>query len=518
MANGAILRGEVYWVCVDDSVGSEQQTGRPALIISGDKSNEKNPTVIVAYLTTGGFGNYSSVSVNYVGKPERVLCNQVRTIDKQRLTRYMGKLSEPEMRRVSGGLAVCMCIRTDVGAYDDVFEKEDNEEVIALKAELEMWKRSYDIAMTQLVELKVSSDIAMRMARRTPEPEPVVKEPEIKVLPKVEEPEPEKVEESPVVEESESEPERVEINTCTAEDLKRCGCTEVVAKTIIAGRPYMEVDDLRRIPGITSVGFGILKHKVCCVPVKVEEPEQKTEESVVVVEAEEPVKVVLDEPVLEVPKKVNINTATAKEIAEHLSIGRLYPSRIVTHRNKNGKFVDLEELKMVEGLSKKFYDQYKDLLTIGEPEAVLKQPEEPKVTAGKVNINTASAQEICDALGLSKTVCFSICGYRARNGLYKSIEELRQVPRFLESHWEKYKDMVTVGEIESEDEEPKSDKLNINTASLRDLMDVGFEKRAAALIVNERKKYGQFRSVDDLAGIPEISGKILRKLRDKLEV
>jgi mRNA interferase MazF len=335
MANGAILRGEVYWVCVDDSVGSEQQTGRPALIISGDKSNEKNPTVIVAYLTTGGFGNYSSVSVNYVGKPERVLCNQVRTIDKQRLTRYMGKLSEPEMRRVSGGLAVCMCIRTDVGAYDDVFEKEDNEEVIALKAELEMWKRSYDIAMTQLVELKVSSDIAMRMARR----EPVVKEVEIKVLPKVEE--------SPVVKEPEppkqpepdpEEPERVEINTCTAEDLKRCGCTEVVAKTIVAGRPYMEVDDLRRIPGITSVGFGILKHKICCVPVKVEEPEQKIEESEVVVEAEEPVEVVL-----EVPKKVNINTATSTEIMEHLGIGRFYPGKIVTHRNKNGNFVDLEE-------------------------------------------------------------------------------------------------------------------------------------------------------------------------------
>jgi DNA uptake protein ComE-like DNA-binding protein len=49
-------------------------------------------------------------------------------------------------------------------------------------------------------------------------------------------------------------------------------------------------------------------------------------------------------------------------------------------------------------------------------------------------------------------------------------------------------------------------------------MAVGFEKRAAALIVNERRKFGRFRSVDDLAEIPEITGKILRKLRDKLEV
>ena len=50
------------------------------------------------------------------------------------------------------------------------------------------------------------------------------------------------------------------------------------------------------------------------------------------------------------------------------------------------------------------------------------------------------------------------------------------------------------------------------------LMALGFEKRAAALIVNERKKHGNYRSVDELSEIPEISGKILRKLRDKLEV
>jgi competence ComEA-like helix-hairpin-helix protein len=75
--------------------------------------------------------------------------------------------------------------------------------------------------------------------------------------------------------------------------------------------------------------------------------------------------------------------------------------------------------------------------------------------------------------------------------------------------------MLTVGEPE---QEPESGKVNINTASMRELMEVGFEKRAAALIVNERKKFGRFRDLDDLAKIPEISGRILRKLRDNLEV
>lgn len=517
---------------LDDSAGSEIKTGRPAVVVSGDLSNEKEDSVIVAFITSGGFSSPYNVTVVSPDGKKRVLCRQLRTVDKSRLTRFEYKLSGPELIRVTGALAGSMCIPLAVKK-----DSKDSDEVIALKAECDMWKRSYDAAMNQLVELKVNSDLTLRMARVGYEYEESedfeeTEEAEVEETPVVEP----VVTEPPTEEPEQEEPERVEINTCTAEDLKRCGCTAVVATTIIAGRPYMSVEDLRRIPGITSVGFGILKHKICCVPVKVEEPkveepEQKIEESEVVVEAEEPVEVVL-----EVPKKVNINTATSTEIMEHLGIGRFYPGKIVTHRNKHGKFIDLEELKMVEGLSKGFYDQYKDMLTIGEDEQPKeqKQPEEPvktpeaaeetteKVVTEKVNINTASAGELHTKLDLSMTVCYSITGVRKRNGLYKSIEELRQVPRFTEFHWEKYKDMLTVGSENEDDgepdEEPKSDKLNINTASLRDLMDVGFEKRAAALIVNERKKFGRFRSVDDLAGIPEITGKILRKLRDKLEV
>ena len=142
MANGMILRGEVYWVCVDDSVGSEQQTGRPALIISGDTRNEKSATVIVAYMTMGGLSNNSAVRVNYSGKTERVLCDQLRTIDKQRLTRFLGKLSSSEMQRVSGGLLVTMCLNPDAKISEDLFERDNADEIVALKAEIEMWKRS----------------------------------------------------------------------------------------------------------------------------------------------------------------------------------------------------------------------------------------------------------------------------------------------------------------------------------------------------------------------------------------
>lgn len=516
---------------VDDSIGAEIQTGRPAVIISGDKANEISPTVIVAFITSQGNPHPHNVSIQMNGTLNRVKCDHLRTIAKERLTRFVCKLSKPEMVRVTGALATAQCI--PIRGPESTSQEKENKEIIALKAECEMWKRCYDAVMSQLVELKVSTDLTMRMARRM-EPEYVYEESEIED----EEQEP-VVEPEPVVEETVVEPEppkqpepeqeeekRVEINTCTIEELKRCGCTLDLAQKIMDNRPYMRVDELRVVDGVTGVAYGILKHKLCCVPVKVEESEQKTEESEVVVEDEEPVTVV-SEPTVE---KVEINTATPKDLMEKLRLPRTYAYSITGYRTKNGPYVSAEELLDVKCITPGILKNFIDRITINGEDAVLgevvvQKPEKvPVKVDGKVNINSASAQEICDALGLSKTVCYSIVGYRKREGLYKSIEDLLNVPRFSKNHFEKYKDLVTVGEEEPEpedepeDEEPKSDKVNINTASLRELMAVGFEKRAAALIVNERRKYGRFRSLDDLAEIPEITGKILRKLRDKLEV
>lgn len=377
MANGMILRGEVYWISLDDSAGSEIKTGRPAVVVSGDSANEKEDTVIVAFITSGGIPSPYNVSVVSPEGKKRVLCRQLRTVDKSRLTKFEYKLSAPEMIRVTGALAGSMCI--PLRTPESTAQEKENKEITALKAECEMWKRCYDVAMTQLVDLKVSSDLALRMARVGYEYEE---------SDETEEFEEAEVEETPVVEESP----------------------------------------------------------------KVEEKPEPEPENESVVEQEAPVvEPVVEEPV--VVKKVNINTASLREMAECFGTSMFYPNKISVHRKKNGLFVDLEELKLVEGLPKNFYERYAHLCTIGVEE-------QPPV-----------------------------------------VEELAPEPV-----------------VEPEEQEPKSDKVNINTANMYELMEVGFEKRAAALIVNERKKFGRFRSVDDLSEIPEITGKILRKLRDELEV
>lgn len=493
MANGTVLRGEVYWVSIDNTVGSEIQTGRPAVIVSGDKANEVLPTVIVAFVSTQSRPAPTNVSINLNGEFNRVICNQIRTIDKQRLTRYVGKLSNSELVRVTGALAGALCIPLATKQL----EKEEDPEKIALKAECDMWKRLYDVTMTQLVEVKMNADLARRMEEEY-EPE----------LESVEEPEPEsEPEEQPKVEvEFEPEPELTDINSCDFAALKRLGFSTNIALTIIEGRPYKAISEIRSLPGLTSIMYQLVEKKICCNPV--------VTESVVVEET--PVVETVETPRVE--EKININTATGKELREKLGLSQTYAYAITGYRNKNGRFVELEELLDVKYLGERFLDKYRDRLTLGDDKEEV--PEEPMAGDDKVNVNTATVDEIVAGTGMGKQTAYAIVLYRNKNGPFRKMEDLLKVQRFGEGCMRTYGDMLTIGEIEDEEEpeQQEDEKVNINTATIYELMAVGFEKRAAALIVNERKKYGSFRNLDELADLPEISGKILRKLRDKLEV
>ena len=178
--NGEILRGEVYWVCLDDSVGSEEKTGRPAVVVSADGINSKMNVVTVAFLTTGASMALPSrpTVVSPTGVKRRVLCEQLRTIDKSRLDHYDSTLSESEMIRVTGALAGVMCIPLPVSNPKPIVKSDAEETITSLRCEAEMWRRMYEKTMDQLVELRVNTAVA-RLTERAMEPvlEPLVQEP-----------------------------------------------------------------------------------------------------------------------------------------------------------------------------------------------------------------------------------------------------------------------------------------------------------------------------------------------------
>lgn len=368
MANGEILRGEVYWVSVDDSIGSEQQTGRPALVIGTRGASEMHDSYIVAYMTSRGYGSPYTPAVFVNGMKSRVICNQLRTLDRSRFTKYMDTLTNEEMSRVSGALACAIGVKAPSKTVVEELEPKnnDNEELVNLRTEVTMWKQMYKKVLDQLVEMKVEADIAERMKMVAV----VEEEPEVVV-----------------------EPEPVVVE-------------EVIEEVVVEEEPPVE-------------------------------------------EKEEP------KPVF--TGKVNINTATSREMADLLGLYLKDAYAISGFRKKNGLFTDVEELILVDRISPAKYEAIKDRVTVGEIPVV--EVEEPEVNLEEVD---EEADEI--------------------------------VPK------------------------PEVVKVNINTASVKAMTDLGFTKQTAFHIIHNRKNKGPFRSVDDLKNVDTMDKKLLKKLRDRLEV
>ncbi len=98
-------RGEVYLVELDPTRGSEIRKTRPCLVVSPDELNHHLRTVIVAPMTTGGQAYPFRPACRFGGKSGRVALDQLRTVDRERLSRRLGVLSPAGIAAVFAVLA-----------------------------------------------------------------------------------------------------------------------------------------------------------------------------------------------------------------------------------------------------------------------------------------------------------------------------------------------------------------------------------------------------------------------------
>lgn len=93
-------RGEVYLVELDHTRESEIRKTRPCVIVSPDELNHHLRTSIVAPMTTGGHPYPFRVSCRFAGKRGHVVLDQLRTVDRERLRKRLGALSDTTMTDV----------------------------------------------------------------------------------------------------------------------------------------------------------------------------------------------------------------------------------------------------------------------------------------------------------------------------------------------------------------------------------------------------------------------------------
>lgn len=354
MANGYFERGEMYDILFGEALPGEMAAHRPGIIVSSEEGNRASPTVLMVYTTTTTTAG-KDISVNHPfvmnGWKNYALCNQIATVNKNRLKNFYGRLSDSDMNAIDG----CLEIALDLGYIDDTAVKEKETEIaardiqikelreeiaklkaeiaahddneMAVKVEIAMWQRLYEKALDQLCSMKLTGDITRRAEKA------------LVAAPKVEAP-------APVVED---EPKLIDINTAKFDELKKCGLSNNIAVSVIARRPYKSVEELKKVPGITGVIYGILSKKVCCTKVAP------------VVSAAPVVKPAEPDPGFE---RININTARAVEIAETLRISKNAAYAATAYRKKNGPFKSLDELADLPYWSEGIVEKHRDMMEV----------------------------------------------------------------------------------------------------------------------------------------------------------
>jgi len=109
-----VKRGDVFFANLSPVVGSEQGGVRPVLVIQNDIGNRFSPTVIVAAITAqiqkAKLPTHVEIKAKEHGfdRDSVILTEQIRTIDKQRLTSKVTHLDEETMKRVDEALMISL--------------------------------------------------------------------------------------------------------------------------------------------------------------------------------------------------------------------------------------------------------------------------------------------------------------------------------------------------------------------------------------------------------------------------
>ena len=102
IVKSAIRRGEIYYYDFGENKGSIQNGYRPVLVLQDTKMNQVAPTVIVADITSANKKRYLYSHVDLgqafgLSEPSMVLLEQIRSVNKSDLKKYIGFIDEPSV-------------------------------------------------------------------------------------------------------------------------------------------------------------------------------------------------------------------------------------------------------------------------------------------------------------------------------------------------------------------------------------------------------------------------------------
>ena len=124
--NWRYLRGgDIYYADMEPRIGSEQGGKRPVVVLQNNIGNRHSPTLIVATVTTRTEKKKNQPTHVLVDsnpafeEPSMILLEQIFTIDKPRIERFMGYASKAEMLRIDMALLVSLALNVLSGNHSE---------------------------------------------------------------------------------------------------------------------------------------------------------------------------------------------------------------------------------------------------------------------------------------------------------------------------------------------------------------------------------------------------------------
>jgi len=106
MESSKLRRGSVWWVNLDPTLGSEIKKVRPCVLVGASPINQARRTVLVVPLSSSGSPPQTpiTVKVSCMGKNVLAVCDQLRAVDKTRLSGWIEMMDQESLDAVSKGL------------------------------------------------------------------------------------------------------------------------------------------------------------------------------------------------------------------------------------------------------------------------------------------------------------------------------------------------------------------------------------------------------------------------------
>jgi mRNA interferase MazF len=107
-----MTRGDVWWVALDPTQGSEIKKTRPCVVLTHDTLNKLRKTVVVVPLSTAAKPHPPiTVAVNCQGQAAVAVVDQIRAVAKHRLQSKMETLSPKDLAAITRAISTILEIR-----------------------------------------------------------------------------------------------------------------------------------------------------------------------------------------------------------------------------------------------------------------------------------------------------------------------------------------------------------------------------------------------------------------------